>query len=302
MTTEGFLDPVVPELFAASLDLHRAIQYLGDHPHRARESLRTAISRLDHSVTLVRRAAVAALPVNEPDLRQRAVDALLSLTAELVREWNLSGFLHALSRHSAELANSDTAAVILVAGSATPYVAAVFGHADAATDVGQQPDGPWIDLYRSGHPVAVADLGATHDRWPRFAATAQRAGFRSVAVWPLRAGHRVLGALVLLSTRVGEPPTAVSDIAQGLADLAAIAVQHLTARLRPERFADQFQDALHDQIIVEQAKGVAAERHNKLIDDAATAMRDYAHRYGMRLAEVAQAVLDREIDLSPMLS
>ena len=45
----------------------------------------------------------------------------------------------------------------------------------------QTAEGPFMDCFRCGEPVSVADL-PTDGRWPRFAAAAAEVGFRTVHV------------------------------------------------------------------------------------------------------------------------
>jgi hypothetical protein len=44
----------------------------------------------------------------------------------------------------------------------------------------QNDQGPCLDCFRAGQPVAAPDLTATGQIWPQFAAAARRAGFAAV--------------------------------------------------------------------------------------------------------------------------
>src|SRR5436309_13162326 len=61
----------------------------------------------------------------------------------------------------------------------------------------QNDQGPCLDCFRAGRPVAAADLAAEAQRWPRFAAAAQQAGFAAVQALPMRLRDQVIGALNL---------------------------------------------------------------------------------------------------------
>ncbi|HYZ38887.1 MAG TPA: ANTAR domain-containing protein [Pseudonocardiaceae bacterium] len=61
---------------------------------------------------------------------------------------------------------------------------------------------------------------------------------------------------------------------------------------RGHALTDQLQTALNSRIIVEQAKGVLAERRGINPSDAFTLLRNYARRHHQRLTELAAAVVD----------
>ncbi len=50
----------------------------------------------------------------------------------------------------------------------------------------QAQEGPCLDAYDTGEPVAVDNLAERSDRWPTFSAAALEAGFRSVFAVPMR--------------------------------------------------------------------------------------------------------------------
>ena len=94
----------------------------------------------------------------------------------------------------------------------------------------QAEEGPCLDCYRTGQPVVNQDLEAANGRWPRFAAEALAAGFRSVHALPMRLRGTVIGALNLFHIERGEMRQADIDAAQAFADVATIAIlQHRAA-------------------------------------------------------------------------
>ena len=129
------------------------------------------------------------------------------------------------------------------------------------------------------------------DRWPRFAAEALAAGFHSVNAVPMRLRGNVIGALNLFHDERGGMSAADLEAAQAFADIATIAIlQHRAAR-EAQVLNDQLNHALNSRIVIEQAKGIVAERQGLDMDEAFATMRSYARRRNLRLADVATDVI-----------
>lgn len=79
----------------------------------------------------------------------------------------------------------------------------------------QAQEGPCLDCYRTGAPIANNDLAADATRWPRFGPEALAAGFRSVHALPMRLRGTVIGALNLSHVEPGPRRQADVDAAQG---------------------------------------------------------------------------------------
>ena len=155
----------------------------------------------------------------------------------------------------------------------------------------QNDEGPCLDCYRSGERVIVDDLVAASERWPRFAQYAVQAGFLSAHALPLRLRGRVLGALNLFRSEPGGLGQADVAVGQALADAATIAVLQFRAMGEAHMVAEQLQGALQTRIVIEQAKGVLAERSEIGMDEAFSRLRTYARSHRRPLAEVAEEVV-----------
>ena len=156
----------------------------------------------------------------------------------------------------------------------------------------QAQEGPCLDAYRTGLPVGSHDLAGTDGRWPLFAAEARGAGFRSVQALPMRLRGAVIGALNLFHVEAGEMPQADIEAAQALADVATIAVLQHRAALEAQVLNEQLNHALNSRIVIEQAKGMVAERRSLDMDEAFAALRSYARKQNLRLADVARGVIE----------
>jgi AmiR/NasT family two-component response regulator len=81
------------------------------------------------------------------------------------------------------------------------------------------------------------------------------------------------------------------DAAQALADVATIAILQHRATLEAQVVNQQLQHALNSRIVLEQAKGMVAERAGLDMEQAFTALRTYARNHNLRLVDVAEAVI-----------
>jgi GAF domain-containing protein len=145
-----------------------------------------------------------------------------------------------------------------------------------------------------------ADLATPTSRWPRFAAETLAAGFRSVHALPMRLRGTVIGALNLFHVEVGEMSTADIEGAQALADVATIAILQNRASVEAQVLNQQLQHALNSRVVIEQAKGMVAERSGLNIELAFTALRAYARNHNLRLVDVAESVIDGSLAPSTM--
>ena len=94
---------------------------------------------------------------------------------------------------------------------------------------------------------------------------------------------------------------AKGDYVQALADVATIAILQERNVTHAEALTEQLQGALNSRIVIEQAKGAIAQRHDISIDAAFTALRAYARRHNRKLTEVAQTLLDDKQALTRLL-
>ncbi len=175
----------------------------------------------------------------------------------------------------------------------------------------QSEEGPCLECVHGGIPVTVADMSAEQERWPTFARSALSVGFTGVHAFPLRLREQTIGALNLFMTK-DRRGLSEDDlrIAQALADVATIGILQQRSVSRSSMLAEQLQNALNSRIVIEQAKGVLAERGSMDMHHAFERLRGYARAHNQRLSDVAQAVVlhgtladavlhDRSGDTSP---
>jgi AmiR/NasT family two-component response regulator len=116
----------------------------------------------------------------------------------------------------------------------------------------------------------------------------------------MRLRGTVIGALNLFHVEVGEMSTADIEGAQALADVATIAILQNRASVEAQVLNQQLQHALNSRVVIEQAKGMVAERSGLNIELAFTALRAYARNHNLRLVDVAESVIDGSLAPSTM--
>jgi len=109
---------------------------------------------------------------------------------------------------------------------------------------------------------------------------------------PMRLRGTVIGALNLFHVEPGEMREADVDAAQALADVATIAILQHRAVLEALTVNDQLHHALNSRVVIEQAKGMVAEREGLNMEEAFAKLRAHARNHNLRLVDVANEVID----------
>lgn len=230
----------------------------------------------------------------------QARDVLVSLADTLVADFDVIDFLDTLTEHCVELLGVTAAGLLLLDHRGTLNMVAASTEQARVLELIQlqNHEGPCFDCYQSGEQVLCADISAAADRWPHFADAAAAAGFAAVHALPMKLRDTVIGGLNLFSARPGLLPAETVRLGQAFANLATIGVLHQRTRHQDGLVVEQLQAALNSRILVEQAKGVLAERLRSSVAEAYRLMRDFARRAHRPLAEVAATVVDGTADVA----
>jgi hypothetical protein len=159
----------------------------------------------------------------------------------------------------------------------------------------QNDEGPCRDCLRSGEQILNQRLADSEDRWPRFTHEAQEAGFQMVHALPLRLRSDVIGAMNIFSPELRELSPEDVNLTQALADAATIGILQERAVKHGADLAGQLQGALNSRIVIEQAKGIVAERRQLDMDQAFALLRSHARSHRIQLSDVAHAIIDHEL-------
>jgi transcriptional regulator with GAF, ATPase, and Fis domain len=235
---------------------------------------------------------------------QRLLQAFVMLADSLVTGFDVVGVLTDLSDACVDLLDADAAGLMVVDQRGQLQMMAGSSEQTRFLELLQlqTDDGPCVECFRTQAPVEAEDGATMAERWPEFAAAAAEAGYHSIVSVPMRLRDQTIGALNLLRSRIGTMPDSDKRIAQALADVATIAILQHRRVIRTEEVTNQLQGALNTRIIIEQAKGLLAERESVELDVAFSMLRDYARPRGERLADVARAFVEGRIDVDTLQS
>jgi len=231
---------------------------------------------------------------------QRMTEVFVEVADSLIDDFDLIDFLQQLSVRCMELLDVAAVGIVLADVHDTlQTIAASDEHTRLLELFALQNDqGPCVDCYKSGQPRTNIDLSDQRaaTQWPQFAARAAETGFIGANALPLRLRGRVIGALVLFQT--DPDPLSAEDLtlAQALADVATIAILQQRTLDHSQVERAQLQYALTSRIVLEQVKGLLAERWKLSVDDAFAAFRSYARSNHYQLARLARQIIDGEID------
>ncbi len=109
--------------------------------------------------------------------------------------------------------------------------------------------------------------------------------------FPLRARGRSIGAVELHVSRGGSIEPAARNAVQSLSDVAAVTIEHARTIDQTSRLVGQLQTALDHRVVLEQAKGMLAERLGVDCHTAFREIRAVARREQKPITDIASAIV-----------
>jgi GAF domain-containing protein len=222
------------------------------------------------------------------------IATLVELADNLVDDYDVIDVLTVLSNRCVESLDVDAAGVMLATPGGELQFVASSSESMRVLELFQiqVDEGPCVDCHRTGEAIVNISLGEINGRWPRFTPRALAQGFRSVHSLPLRLRGRTIGALNLFRTLQGPMVEEDVAIAQGLADVATIAILQHRSSLDANTLNEQLSKALNSRIVIEQAKGIVSEATHCDMDQAFNRLRAHARNHNERLTDVAFLVVE----------
>ena len=225
---------------------------------------------------------------------QDLLRAFIEFADTIVDEYDVVEFLHRLANRCVELVDASEAGIMLADRDGTLHYVASSSERMRLIELFelQHDEGPCLDAYRDGVAVHTSLNDDANTRWPRFAPHAREEGIESVSAVPMRLRTDVIGALNILSTHSAPLSADDQQVAQALADIATIGILQERALNDAKVVTFQLEGALESRIVIEQAKGIVAERNHVAIDTAFELLRGYARTHNRLLRQTAQDVID----------
>ncbi len=222
--------------------------------------------------------------------------AFVRLADTLASDFDVVDFLQSLSADSVEIIGAEAAGVMLVDARGGLRLIASSDERMRLLELFelQGAQGPCLDAFSSGQAIQ-ANAADSRSRWPVFAPRASEAGFQMMCAVPLRIRTDVIGALNLFRGTDTPFTGTEMDLAQAMAEVAAIGLIQERALRERSLLAGQLQAALNSRVVIEQAKGMIAEYLNVTMDQAFTLLRNYARDHNRKLSELALDITGRRV-------
>jgi GAF domain-containing protein len=204
-----------------------------------------------------------------------------------------------LVRSCTAFTSADEAGVMLADSSGALHVVA--SSSERASDVEEAQlgvaAGPCLESFRTGQPIEIPRIQDISDTWPEFASVARSRGLCAVHAIPISLRGISLGGLNVFSREEGRLTESDAALLEAMAQVSAVSIVYQRRSSEETERSSQLQRALDTRVIIEQAKGVLAHRHNIGMDRAFALIRGQARSTGSRLKDVAEQVVYRRIEI-----
>lgn len=234
----------------------------------------------------------------------RLARVFVELADTLVAEFDVIDFLHTLADRSVELLGAEAAGLMVADQRGNLQLIASSAESARLLEVFelQNSEGPCLDCFRTGEQLVNLDDETMQARWPSFWAETNQLGFGSAHALPMRLREEVIGAINLFGSAGASLSEQDIAVGQAMADVATIGLLQERSVRQKEVLAEQLQTALNNRVLIEQAKGVLAERAQVPIDTAFTMMRAHARAHNRTLSTVAIDLVNgslKAVELQP---
>lgn len=241
--------------------------------------------------------------VTEKPREEKINAAFVAMTEALMSEYDVVDLLSTLMNACIDVLDMDAGGILLSDPTGDlELVASTSEEAEIVeTIIVAAGEGPCIECYDTAAHVSITDIDTVAEKWPKFYDSAMQQGFRSTYAVPMRLRDNVIGVLNILSSQTRETSDEDGRIAQALADLAVLGILHERNFRSPLAVTEQLHLALDTRILIEQAKGVLAQREDLTMTQAFEALRRYARAHGMTLRRVAEDTVHRSLETAQIM-
>jgi GAF domain-containing protein len=232
----------------------------------------------------------------------RLLETFVTLADTLVDHYDIIDFLQTLAERCVDLVDVSAAGIMLADTQGALRHAASSNEQMRFVELMelQLEEGPCFDAFRTQAPVICASADHAAQLWPRFAPNLIEKDFEAVSAVPMRLRAEVIGSLNLFSSE----PRALGDddiqVVQAMADIATIGILQERSIRDAHAFSTQLELALESRIVIEQAKGIVAERSHIGVDDAFERVRGFARAHNRLLSETARQIIDGSLDVETL--
>ncbi|MFI6096418.1 GAF and ANTAR domain-containing protein [Lentzea sp. NPDC051213] len=233
---------------------------------------------------------------------ENLAETFVELADTLVADYDPIEFMHLLANRCVTALGVDAAGILLVDHHGELQVVGASSDRARLLELFelQHRQGPCMECYLTSEPVTVTGLADPPPRWAEFCSVARDAGFGAVHALPMRLREQTVGALNLFTVAEGALTESSVRVAQAMADVATIGLLQAQIISHRELLAGQLQNALQSRVLIEQAKGVLAERLQIDMGRAFETLRQYSRSNNKHLSSVAEGVIAGTIELTAL--
>lgn len=233
---------------------------------------------------------------------ENLAETFVELADTLVADFDPVDFMHLLAHRCVTTLGVDAAGILLVDHYGELQVVGASSDRARVLELFelQHQQGPSMECYLTDEPVTVTGFTEPPQRWPEFSSAAVNAGFSAVHALPMRLREQTVGALNLFTVAEAALTETRVRVARAMADVATISLLQVQITSHQEVLAGQLQNALQSRVLVEQAKGVLAERLQIGVSEAFDTLRQYARSRHLHLSSVAEDVIGGTIDMTEL--
>lgn len=231
------------------------------------------------------------------DQERWIASTFVEIADHLVDEFDVVDLLSTLAERCAEFVSASEVGFVLIDPTGVLQVIGSSSEKMESLELMelQNSEGPCWDSFNTGKPVLNQNVHGSFDKWPTFGPVVDAAGMRTVHALPMRLRSDTIGAINIFHSDLRELSEHEVVITQALADAATIAIMQDRNLRHATQLAEQLQYALEARVVIEQAKGVLAERLQVDMHDAFSMLRQYSREHNRRLSTVAQDVTEGKL-------